>query len=190
MQEVESCDVCERPTDSKHFNCPPRMSDGRHFTDYAPKCTNFRNAFMIEDKNGDYKFPPANSFDFRQYLIHNGEKIMDMNRENAFQRNMCGPCSIDPSTMLPEQTKVVCNENTCKVTLNNSQGLGQGRLYETKGQKPSVFDERRQAKIPKNCCTSMMDNNNFYPLDNKIKDEYGRIAIPSGGSPLHISDRT
>lgn len=190
MKEVESCEVCTKPTDNKKFNCPPRMSDGRHFTNYLPRCSNFRNAFMVEDDTG-FQFPPPNSYDFRQYLIHNGEKIMQTNREEAFQRNMCGPCSIDPSTMLPEQTKITCDANSCKVSLNDSKGLGQGRVYQTDEapQQSTSFDERRQAKIPKSCCTTPMDNANFYPLDGKIEDNYGRLTVPGGGKPLHVSDR-
>ena len=29
---------CYKTTNNKYFNCPPRMSDGRHFTDYRPVC--------------------------------------------------------------------------------------------------------------------------------------------------------
>ena len=28
--------VCDKTSNNKFFNCPPRMSDGRHFTDYRP----------------------------------------------------------------------------------------------------------------------------------------------------------
>lgn len=189
MKEVESCDICSKPTDNAYFNCPPRMSDGRHFTNYQPRCSNFRNIFMIEEENG-FHYPPANSYDLRQYLIHNGEKIMELNREEAFQKNLCGPCSINPSTMLPEQTKIACNANTCKVSLNDTRGFGQGRTYHTQSKpQKSSFDERRQAKIPKSCCTSHLDDANFFPLDGTIEDDYGRLSVPGGGKPLHASDR-
>ena len=29
---------CSKTTNNKYFNCPPRMDDGRHFTDYRPNC--------------------------------------------------------------------------------------------------------------------------------------------------------
>ena len=29
---------CYKACNNKHFNCPPRMDDGRHFTDYRPNC--------------------------------------------------------------------------------------------------------------------------------------------------------
>lgn len=197
MKQLDNCDSCTKPTNNAYFNCPPRMSDGRHFTNYQPKCSNFRNIFMIEEDKG-FKYPPANSYDHRQYLIHNGEKLMELNREEAFQKNMCGPCSIDPSTMLPEQTKIACNANSCKVELNDTRGLGQGRKYQTQNNKPDVkrekisnssFEEKKQAHIPKSCCTSSLDDANYYPLDGKIEDDYGRLSIPSGGIPLRASDR-
>lgn len=195
MMELESCDTCTKPTDNRKFNCPPRMSDGRHFTDYRSRCAlNTRASFNILDneKSGMkiFKTPPSTSYDFRQFLIHNGEKIMEMNREEAFQRNMCGPCTLDPSTMLPEQTKISCDESSCKVELNNSTGLGQGRHYNTIHSQPkSVFDERRQENQPKSCCSSLFDDAQFYPLDGKVDSDYGRLTFPTGGKPLQASDR-
>lgn len=205
MKTIEACDVCTNPSDNKKFQCPPRMSDGRHFTNYHPRCANLRNAFMIQD-GADYKFPPQNSYDFRQYLIHNGSKIMDINREESFQRNMCGPCSINPSTLLPEQTVIKCNENVCKVSLNDKNGLGQGRDYDDYAKvdhkekqrlnsayaSTSIYDERnmvqKDAQGKKNCCTNYIDDANLYPLDGKI-DTFSRLTIPGGGNPLNISDR-
>jgi hypothetical protein len=29
---------CYKTSDNKHFGCPSRMADGRHFTDYRPHC--------------------------------------------------------------------------------------------------------------------------------------------------------
>lgn len=191
MLELESCDTCTKPSENKKFNCPPRMNDGRHFTDYRSRCAlNSRNAFQFinTDKN---KAPPSNSFDFRQYLIQNGEKIMNMNRDEAFERNMCGPCTLDPSTMLPAQTHVTCDASSCKVRLNDSDGLGQGRNYETQKNNAfskDVFDMRRQDK-ESNCCATLEDDAQYYPLDKKIHDNYGRLTYPSGGMPLQASDR-
>ncbi len=200
MMELDSCESCTKPTDNKKFNCPPRMSDGRHFTDYRSRCAlNTSAAFSIveSDKKGNIKTgkgivktPPSNSFDLRQYLIQNGEKIMDMNRERAFQRNMCGPCTLNPSTMLPEQTQIQCDQNSCKVTLNDPTGLGQGRFYNT-FHTPSedVFDKRRQEREPSSCCTSSFDDFQYYPIDGKIDTEFGRLTSPSGAFPFHASDR-
>ena len=29
---------CNKTSNNKYFNCPAKMSDGRHFTDYRPSC--------------------------------------------------------------------------------------------------------------------------------------------------------
>ena len=29
---------CYKTSNNKYFKCPPRMDDGRHFTDYRPNC--------------------------------------------------------------------------------------------------------------------------------------------------------
>ena len=48
---------CFKTSDNKHFGCPPRMADGRHFTDYRPSChinniirtgNNVMNSFRVE----------------------------------------------------------------------------------------------------------------------------------------------
>ena len=108
----------DRATNNKFENCPARMSDGRQFTIYAPRCqTNF------------YDLPrPLSSYDYRMFLTENAEKIMDADRDRVLKNNYCGPC-VD--TMLPEQTKQVCDGRVCAFPLNEPDGLGLGRRYDT-----------------------------------------------------------
>ena len=196
MIDVKDCTSCSKPSDNKEFNCPPRMADGRHFTDYRPRCTfNSRANYMIADPkhaNG-FKSPPLNSYDLRQYMIENSEALMGMNREMAFQRNMCGPCTETPSvehgTMLPEQTMVTCDKNACSISLNDPRGLGVGRQYNSKGNTLS-FDARRKKKNPESCCASVSDDAQYYPVDRIVADNYGRLAVPGGGKPLRGTSRT
>ena len=50
--------------DNKHFDCPPKMADGRHFTDYRPSCdidVAIRNDNSIK-----------NNFQYRKFLQTNG----------------------------------------------------------------------------------------------------------------------
>lgn len=200
MRDVKDCTSCSKPTDNQEFNCPPKMADGRHFTDYRPRCTfNSRSNYMVADPksvNG-FKTPPLNSYDLRQYMIENSEALMEMNREIAFQRNMCGPCTDRPSgsvyqgTMLPEQTMVTCDKNACSISLNDARGLGVGRQYNTNTKNgTSSFDARRQNAHPESCCASVFDDTQYYPVDGKIMDNYGRMAIPGGGKPLSGTSRT
>lgn len=99
-------------------NCPPRMSDGRLFTDYRPRC----------DIN--YIIPPTNelidSYNYRQFLIQNADVILNEHRKNAYAAAACLPCS-DFETMLPEQTIQKCNSKTCAFVMNDPVGLGLGR---------------------------------------------------------------
>lgn len=95
----------------KVYDCPPKMADGRLFTNYNPRC--FTNI------NRD------SSYDYRQSMISNALDIMEKNRIIKG----CGPC-VEPyniGTMLPEQSIVKCDKNTCRVILTDPNGLGQGR---------------------------------------------------------------
>ena len=47
---------CYRTSNNKFFNAPPRMADGRHFTDYRPSCdanSSVRNNQQITSKKED-----------------------------------------------------------------------------------------------------------------------------------------
>lgn len=195
---VKDCKLCTKPSDNQEFNCPPKMSDGRHFTDYRPRCAlNSRSNYVINDPKEKHGFtsPPLNSYDFRQYMIEKGEMLIEMNRENAFQRNMCGPCMSDPTvdvgTMLPEQTMITCNKNACTVGLNDPKGLGLGRQYDTEGDNHNnSFDARRQRKVPGSCCANRSDDIQYYPVNGKVMSDYGRLAVPGGGKPLQGTSRT
>lgn len=188
LDTKQSCDACSKPTSNKHFTCPPRMADGRHFTSYEQNCAN--NIYnTIMELHGPAK--PMNSFEVRQFLINNGENLINMNREKAYVQNICGPCVDQPNvnvgTMLPEQTVVKCTNTTCSVHLNDSKGVGQGRQY---GESKSTthFDRNRQEIAP-SICTSSTDDMNYYPVDGKIANDYGRYTIPSGGMPLAAHSR-
>ena len=121
---AKPCLDCERPANNRYFNCPPLMADGRHFTDYRPRC----------DVNYVYpKDQAISSYDYRMYLIHNADKLMAAQREEAYRKNVCGPCvePYDVGTMLPEQTTIECNTNSCRFLVKDPNGLGLGRKYTT-----------------------------------------------------------
>ena len=44
----------------------------------------------------------------------------------------------DVGTMLPEQTNVVCDAEKCQLMMNHADGLGQGRLYATEPEAPTL----------------------------------------------------
>jgi hypothetical protein len=132
MKDI-ACNDCSRSQDTSGKSCPPRMSDGRQFTDYRPRCV----ANYISDANTN--FAAANSYEYRQYLIEHGESIMLENKRSAYIKNRCGPCvePFDDGTMLGEQTEIKCNQSSCTFATKDVNGLGMGRQFVTVPQNPS-----------------------------------------------------
>ena len=110
---------CYKTSDNKYPQCPAKMSDGRNFTDY-------RQRYKVHNLNDQVIKKSAH--EYRQYLINNTDKLMNMDRFKASKKNGCFPC-VSKTTMLPEKTIKVCDKRTCKVMYNDSDGLGQGRKY-------------------------------------------------------------
>jgi len=173
-----SCSECERESDNKHFQCPPKMADGRAFTDYKTRCG--VQSTLMHDK-------AMNSYELRQYLINNAEALMQQNRDYAEKVNACGPC-MQPwhqGTMLPEQSMVRCNESTCSVSTNDPYGLGQGRDYGITND--NQFLAKMQARDDKmrthtaNGCTGYDDDLKYFPVTPVAEERY---AIPGGGAPF------
>tara|TARA_B100001250_G_scaffold300307_1_gene262001 strand:+ start:2543 stop:2962 length:420 start_codon:yes stop_codon:yes gene_type:complete len=64
--------------------CPPRMADGRHFTNY--EANNSLNSKVRYENN------LVTGADYRSYLTQNAVKLMNMNSQEAWAANGCGPC--------------------------------------------------------------------------------------------------
>ena len=121
---------CFRTSNPKYDDAPPRMDDGRHFTDYKPSCD------LNVSINREQKI--NTSFDMRLYLQRNADQLMNENRRDATLRNGYRECGADvktdiidefTDTMLPEKYTQVCNGSTCEFKLNDPNGLGLGRQY-------------------------------------------------------------
>ena len=186
MSIAPECTGCVRPSNNKYNQCPPRMADGRLFTDYRPRC----------DIN--FVYPPRDqyldSYSYRQFLIKNTDTILQQHRQAAYDVAACGPC-VEPynvGTMLPEQSVQTCNKSTCKFDVADPAGLGLGRNY---GNTNAGAAERFQAakaaenaslfKEHENCCMKPKDAALFYPIDGIVADEGPRrYTTPSGGLPL------
>lgn len=105
--------------DNKHAGCPPRMSDGRLFTDYRRRCD-------INYINGNSK--PLDSYAYRQYLLQNADKIIDGFRRTAYGPAACDTClDKNSGTMLKEKECDVCNERVCQRAEVDAAGIGLGR---------------------------------------------------------------
>jgi len=66
---------------NKFKNCPPRMDDGRHFTDY-------RSSGRVEEHLQEINSIKT-SYQYRQYLTENAVNIMKSNRAMVSSVNGC-----------------------------------------------------------------------------------------------------
>ena len=181
-------DSCFKTSDNKHFQCPPRMADGRHFTDYRP--SNFINDLIRADNN------ISNSLNYRVFLQENADSLMDRQREIACKLNCCGPCPIASSkegfengTMLPEQYKFVTDGRVGKMVMNDVNGLGTGRnyyTYENQENDCSKLPSAWPAPQNPNQCTSPLDNFNYLGDMDPIPTGM-RQSVPGGGQVLNYA---
>lgn len=111
---------CNKATNNKYFNCPPRMADGRMFTSYAANT----------DVNGKLKnkHAPKGSNEYRHYLTKNAMVLINSERLANNETNGCMNES-RTSTMLAEQSQRTCDKQSCSIKMVNSDGLGTGRGY-------------------------------------------------------------
>jgi len=149
---------CYKASNNKFFNSVAKMSDGRTFTDYRPN--NEINEHILSNNK------VANMHNYRMFLSRNAESIMGKNNEYMFLKNGLYNCKkpYEIGTMLPEQTRVVCDEHNCKRVLVNENGIGQGREYVTKGSNklldPILNQEIRDDNVCSNNNYSMFINTN------------------------------
>ena len=170
---------CYKTSNNKHFGCPPRMSDGRHFTDYRPNC-HINN--IIRTGNN-----VMNSFQYRTFLTRNAGELMDLNRGYACMKNCCGPCKepFHSINTLPEVNKVKCNKNNCEIIGFDPNGLGQGRIYNDNEEK---CENIGQNNLNKNGCAKPEDNLRYYGSQDNTNNvlrnsNVGGGEILSGGDP-------
>jgi hypothetical protein len=188
-----SCKSCTRPDNlgnqpkpssenNKFTQCPPRMEDGRNFTDYRPKCF---QQYMVGDKL-------MSSFEQRMYLTKNAEDLMKTHASKAYVANRCGPCEepFDVGTMLPEAIQQSCDDKTCTFNASNPYGLGLGRqfiLSDEEHQFRSRFlkeKEKEQDMFKSHNINPREVDPMYYPIDGMAPTNYDRFAIPSGALPL------
>jgi hypothetical protein len=191
MAALKNCEECTRPSNNQYFNCPPRMSDGRHFTDYRPRC-----AQQYQDKISNKLM---SSYEHRMYLVQNADAIMKQNAAESYNTNKCGPCvePYDQGTMMPEFEKQECNERTCSFGVSDSYGLGLGRQFYTQARDDSfkqkfLAEKQKETDFFKQsaqCCGTINDDIQYFPLDGMIEKEYPRPTVPGGGKPFSGGDR-
>ena len=174
MENIE----CYKTSNNKHFGCPPRMADGRHFTDYRPSC-HINN--IIRTGNN-----VMNSFQYRLFLTRNANELMDINRQYACKKNCCGPCQEPYHSIntLPEVNKVKCDAHNCEIVAFDPNGLGQGRIFGDEQKCENVG----QSNVVPNGCATPEDNLRYYGSQNKLNERGMRNTVQGGADVLSGGD--
>lgn len=120
---------CYKVSNNKYPDCPAIMDDGRAFTDYRSAC--YLND-MLRVKNGI-----QNSYDYRQFLIRNGENIINTVRLYNIQKTSCRPCDAKPINC---QNICEVNRQSVNCSLNNECGVG--TCYKAVPLPPSDYANR------------------------------------------------
>ena len=124
--------ICDRTSNNKYFNCPPRMADGRQFTDYRPN--SYVNDLVRYSNN------VMSSYNYRLFLTNNAEKLMQINNEYIYEKSKCVPCNATPIGF-NTQCSVNKDYSTCYVDDCNGLGL----RNSVKIAKPEIYDPSLQA---------------------------------------------
>lgn len=174
---------CYKSSNNKFFNSASRMSDGRNFTDYRPN--HEINRHIISNNK------ISNTHNYRMFLSRHAEEIIKRNKDYIFLKNGLFNCK-DPyktGTMLPEKTRVVCDEHKCDRILIDENGVGEGREYVTTGSN-KILDPLTKVEVDvNNICTNTKDNLDYYPINKGLyKPNELRPAIPGGGALLQGGD--
>ena len=114
QQQQQQQPKINKTANNKFYGCPALMEDGRVFTDYRPST-------FVND-NIRFSNNIQSNYDYRQFLIHNGNNIMTVN--NGYTKKKLGCEGVSPVD-IPEQS--ICTVNTegilaCKNV--NSNGFG------------------------------------------------------------------
>ncbi len=125
--------VCNKTSNNKYFNCPARMDDGRHFTDYRPNT--YVNSLVRYGNN------VMTNESYRQFLIKNANELMRVNALYTEQKNGCNECDAVP---IPFETKCVVNQRYSTCYPDNCNGLG--IKYNTEFIAPLRYNPTLQKK--------------------------------------------
>lgn len=141
--------TCDKTSNNKFMNCPPRMDDARHFTDYRPADLVMH---MAQYDNG-----VMNSYDYRQWMTHNASKIMEANRHYAYKKNGCGDCSAEG---IPVHEICQYNRDHPSCNVANPSGMG----LENRGGEPAPANYDTQMGVDSHQPVPL---NSVFPLMNR-----------------------
>ena len=172
---MRSSNTCHNTSNNKHPRCPPRMSDGRHFTDHRPQC--YVNNLVQQNNE------ITNSYQMRMFLTHNANKLMQVNRQRACDRNCCGPCQkpYQVGTMGREaQADVVGAPVPC------GEKSSQPSVVEAHSGQPlacPAWNSGNSRATETNCCSPVANLASTYPVDPSSV-VVSRKSVQGGGMPM------
>ena len=113
--------TCYSGSNNIHFNTPPLMSDGRHYSNYDPSCkanNELRGSLGIK-----------NNYQYRQWLISNGNAVQRQNKKAAC--NECSQC-VQEAAQAPPQQKYLFKNCADNSTPYGYEGSDLKNLYFTR----------------------------------------------------------
>ena len=145
---------CNKTSDNKYFDCPARMDDGRTFTDYRP-------SYTVDDMIR-YSNNVMGSFDYRQFLIHNGTNIMKVNNDYTKDKVGCNSCN---SVKIPFNTECDVNKQFSKCHTVDNNGIGLNNVVNGFNDTYNVYEEVNDKQIK-----NVQGRNNN--LDNSMYENF------------------
>ncbi len=104
--------TCYSGSNNIHFNTPALMNDGRLFSNYDSSCKSNKK---LKESLGI-----NNNYSYRQWLIHNGNSVINKNKDVFF--NNCSGC-VKQASQAPSGTKYLfkdCADNSTPFGYENS----------------------------------------------------------------------
>jgi len=135
---VLSVGECFSSVYSNQQTAPARMQDGRIFTDYRSRCSQY--PVQMTGQWGEH--------DGRQRMIKGSDELMDEAR-SLLLKKVAPVKDSCVDTMVPELYKRVCTWRGCETVPGHYAGIGTGRIYipdaASSGDKP---DDLANATLP------------------------------------------
>ena len=163
---------CYKTSNNKYFDCPARMSDARHFTDYKANCE------LIAQIKMDNKL--HNSFETRLFLQNNATKLMGINQKHSCQLNCCNLREDFSDTMAPPSHKVECNSKCCNRTLINPYGVGDYINYNGESDNCNNLPKQWPVSNQENNICQVPQHNYALVNDTRVDQLLQRNTMPRG----------
>jgi hypothetical protein len=127
-----SCNSCEKKSKGGNMQCFNRMAYSQ-WTHYEPRC--------VQNQMNREAHQFKSSYEYRQWLINNAEKLMNDERQVMRDVHECKPCFDYPNekgTLLDEKRMLSCSDKVCSykaVPEADKMALGDGRASTYSGEK-------------------------------------------------------